>query len=418
MTTTTLHKDMTVKEVLDRWPETLDVFVANGFDSFRDARQRQAVGTFLKLERAAQTKNYDLDNFLGLLQEKISDRQDQVDVTMKNTEKSSADVTVSGLLPCPVRLPLLENFDAFIEEYTRVNGNSVSYKLEAASVGADWIEENIKSIDKAEELPDIFLSAGFETFFDRRAIGRFKEQGIFSDLTSPEVNADFAAIDLKDPQRDYSIIAAVPAVFMVNHDVRGDLPVPRTWSELLRPEYEQQVALPVGDFDLFNAILLAIYQEHGQEGVEQLGRCMLKSMHPSQMVKNAKRVADQKPLITIMPYFFTRMARMVQNLEIIWPEDGAVLSPIFMLTRGDSLAKIAPIAEFLASKEVGEILAHKGLFPSLHPEVDNQLNFDHPWKWIGWDFIYNNDIGTLIRQTNQIFADSMNATVPKERLNK
>jgi len=409
MSTEILNKDMTVKAVLDRWPETLDVFVANGFENFTDEKQRNAVATYLKLERAAQTKNYNLDNFIGLLQDRIDEQQNQVDVTMKTTQKSDSSVNICGLLPCPVRLPLLEGFDAFIENYTAETGNEVSYKLEAASVGADWIEENIQGIDDAADLPDLFLSAGFETFFDQKTIGRFKDQSVFTDITGDQVNADFEGLGIKDPHKDYSIVAAVPAVFMVNHDVRGDLPVPRTWADLLKPEYEQQVALPVGDFDLFNAILLAIHKEHGEEGIRKLGRCMLKSMHPSQMVTNAKRVAEEKPLITIMPYFFTKMARMVQSLEIIWPEDGAILSPIFMLTKRSSLERVKPIAEYLSSQPVGEILAQKGLFPSLHSEVDNQLDFAHPWKWIGWDYIYAHDIGGLIHETNQIFEDSMNA---------
>ncbi len=409
MTTATLNKEMTVKDVLDRWPETLDVFVANGFENFKDEKQRNAVGAFLKLERAAQTKNYDLDNFLNLLQTKIDEELNQVDVTMKTTEKADSQVTVSGLLPCPVRLPLLEGFDAFIEEYTQKTGNEVSYKLEAASVGAGWIEENIQGIKTAAELPDVIISAGFETFFDQKTIGHFKDQGIFTDTTDTAVNSDFAAIDIKDPKKDYSIIATVPAVFMVNHDVLGDLPIPRRWADLLKPEYEQKVALPVGDFDLFNAILLSLHKEHGDEGIKKLGKCMLKSMHPSQMVKNAKRVAEEKPLVTIMPYFFTKMARMVKSLEIIWPDDGAVVSPIFMLTKKESLEKVKPIADYLASKPVGEILAQRGLFPSVHPEVDNQLEGDHPWKWIGWEYIYQNDIGALIKHTTKVFEDSMNA---------
>ncbi|MBE9486974.1 MAG: ABC transporter substrate-binding protein [Chloroflexi bacterium] len=408
MTTETLHKDMTIKDVLERWPETLDVFIANGFESFRDEKQRTRVGAFLKLERAAQTKKYDLGNFLGLLQEKINEQLNQVDVTMKTTEKAGSNVSVSGLLPCPVRLPLLEGFDAFIEEYTRETGIDVSYKLEAASVGADWIEENIKGIEDPAELPDIFLSAGFETFFDQKTIGRFKDQGVFSDITGDAVNEDFSSIQIKDPKKDYSIIATVPAVFMVNHEERGDLPIPRRWADLLEPEFARNVALPVGDFDLFNAILLALHKEHGDDGIRKLGRSMLKSMHPSQMVKNAKRVAEEKPYVTIMPYFFTKMAGMVKSLEIIWPEDGAIISPIFMLTKQASMEKVKPIAEFLASQPVGEILAQRGLFPSLHPKVDNRLNFEHPWKWVGWDYIYQQDIGELIRHTNRIFEDSMN----------
>ena len=81
------------------------------------------------------------------------------------------------------------------------------------------------------------------------------------------------------------------------------------------------------------------------------------------------------------------------------------LVPLMMGT----LRTLNQIAEFLASPAVGVILSHKGLFPSLHPAVDNRLNFDHPWKWVGGGYIYQNDIGALIRHTNQVFEDAMNA---------
>jgi putative spermidine/putrescine transport system substrate-binding protein len=403
-----VHKDMTVKELLALHPETLEVLVANGFDNLKDPKVLAGVGGFLKLERAARTKNYNLDNFLGLLQQRVEEQHQQVDVTMKQTLKEESEITISGLLPCPVRLPLLEGFNSFIEQYTKESGVTVSYKLEAASVGADWMSEHILGITEADQLPDVFVSAGFETFFDPHTIGRFKDQGLFSDLTGGPVNRSFDGIELKDPKGHYGLISVVPAVFMVNHDVLGDLPVPRTWADLLKPEYEQNVALPVGDFDLFNAILLSIHKDFGDEGIKKLGRCMLKSMHPAEMVKNAQRVADEKPLVTIMPYFFTRMAAMVKSLEIVWPEDGAIISPIFMLTKAEKRDKLQPIADFLYSKDVGEILTNKGLFPALNPAVGNNLPEQHPWKWVGWEYLYSHDVAAQIRYTVALFEASMN----------
>lgn len=408
MTKQQIDKDMTIKELLELFPETLDVLVANGFENLKDPKVLAGVGGFLKLERAAMTRNYDLDNFLGLLQHKIDEQRHQVDVTMKKTEQDNSEISISGLLPCPVRLPLLEGFNSFIDDYTKKTGVTVSYKLEAASVGADWMAEHIEGVNELSQLPDVFISAGFETFFDPQTIGRFKDQGAFSDLTAGPVNQDFSGIALKDPKGHYGLIAVVPAVFMINHNELGDLPVPRSWADLLKPEYEQKVALPVGDFDLFNAILLAIHKEHGDEGVKKLGRCMLKSMHPSQMIKNAQRVAEEKPLVTIMPYFFTRMAAMVKSLEIVWPDDGAIISPIFMLTKQEKREKLQPIADFLYSKEVGEILAQKGLFPALNPEVANQLPPQHPWQWVGWEYLYSHDVAGLIRHTSTLFETSMN----------
>jgi len=409
MSAQTIHKDMTIKELLEQHPETLDVLVANGFENLKDPKVLNGVGGILKLERAAQTRNYDLDNFLSLLQQKIDEKSNQVDVTMKQTQNDQSEITISGLLPCPVRLPLLEGFNGFIEQYTKDTGVTVSYKFEAASLGSEWIEEHIQEVTEAGQLPDIFVSAGFETFFDPRTIGRFKDQGLFSDLTHGPINKSFDGLELKDPKGHYGLISVVPAAFMVNHDELGDLPVPRTWADILKPEFEQKVALPVGDFDLFNAILLSIHKEFDDDGVRKLGRCMLKSMHPAQMIKNAQRVAEEKPPVTIIPYFFSRMAGMVKSLEVVWPEDGAIISPIFMLTKAEKKAKLQPIADFLYSKEVGEILTNRGLFPSLNPSVENQLPQSHPWKWVGWEYLYNHDVAAQIRYTVGLFEAAMEA---------
>lgn len=404
-----IDKDMTVKQLLEQHPETLEVLIGNGFENLKDPKVLAGVGGFLKLERAAQTKGYDLDNFLGLLQQKIDEKSNQVDVTMKQTQNDESEITISGLLPCPVRLPLLEGFDRFVEQYTKDTGVTVSYKFEAASLGSDWMEEHIQTVTEADQLPDIFVSAGFETFFDPSTIGRFKDQGLFTDLTNGPINRSFDGFDLKDPKGHYGLISVVPATFMVNHDELGGLPVPRTWADILEPSFEQKVALPVGDFDLFNAILLTIHKEFGDEGVKRLGRCMLKSMHPAQMIKNAQRVAEEKPPVTIIPYFFSRMAGMVKSLEVVWPEDGAIISPIFMLTKGGKKETLQPIANFLYSTEVGEILTNKGLFPSLNPAVENQLPEQHPWKWVGWDYLYSHNIAEQIRYTVGLFEEAMNA---------
>lgn len=403
-----INTTMTIKEIVETWPETLDVFVANGFENFKDQKVLENVGRFLKLESALTNKGYAVDTFVQLLEDKINENAQQVDITLVEKKDEAFDIDVAGLLPCPVRVPLLEAFNTFTSDYQQRSGYKTRSRLEAASVGADWMDENIRSLTAAEQLPDLFISAGFDTFFDPKGIGKYQQQGVFEAVTPDGVNADFSALQISDPQNAYSIISVVPAVFMVDLLELGDLPVPRTWEDLLDPIYAQKVALPVGDFDLFNAILLNIHKEFGDDGVTRLGRSMLQSLHPAQMVKTAGRVQEQKPMITIMPYFFTRMAKAISSVEIVWPEDGAIISPIFMLAKKQSLEKTREIAEFLAGPAVGEVLAQKGLFPSLHPQVENIMpdGFPNgaPWKWLGWDYIYDNDIAELIIQADALFT--------------
>ena len=78
-------------------------------------------------------------------------------------------------------------------------------------------------------------------------MGKFKENEVFQDITGLEkLNEDFdnQEIDLKDPERQYSIIGAVPAVFMVNTEELKGRDFPRTWEDLLKPEYEGSVSIP------------------------------------------------------------------------------------------------------------------------------------------------------------------------------
>jgi hypothetical protein len=64
------------------------------------------------------------------------------------------------------------------------------------------------------------------------------------------------------------------------------------------------------------------------------------------------------------------------------------------------------VVDFFSSKAVGETLSHQGLFPSLHPEVDNRLADDIPMMWLGWDKILQTDLSAEIAQCEELFLAS------------
>ncbi len=395
----------TLHAITERYPETLAVFVGNGFPQMEDAAQREQFGKRISLDAALKMKNLNQDTFVALLNEVITTERNSSDATLAAPKKKNEHgLNVVGLLPCPVRIPLLEQYNAFAEE-SGLSG--VNTELKAASVGTQWVEENLENVTDADELPDLFMSAGFDLFFDLKKIGRFRKQGVFSDLVKYDgENPLFAGRNLKDPSGNYSIFSVVPAVFLVNTAELNGREMPRSWKELLEPEWEQSVSLPVGDFDLFNAILLNIHDLYGDEGVEKLGRSMLLAQHPAQMIKS-NRLKQKRPAVTIMPYFFTKTAKQGGTMEAVWPEDGAIISPIFMLAKKERAAELQPVVDFFASRQVGETLSHQGLFPSLHPEVDNNLPDDAPMLWLGWDTILNTDLSAEIARCEELFNKSV-----------
>lgn len=394
---TMINPDDTLLTITDRWPDTVPVFVSQGFPQLADEAKRKAFGGAISLRQAISLKKLDLDQFVELLEATVADDEQAA----KNADGVDP-LRVMGLLPCPVRIPLEEGFAEFKDAYQERTGRPIEAELQAASVGAAWMDEHVNSIDDPESFPDLFISAGFETFFDPKGIGKFRSA--FADRTPyTEFNKDFADLGLKDPEGRYAIIAVVPAVFLVNTNELGDDAMPRTWEDLLDPRFEQRVSLPVGDFDLFSGILLDIRRRYGDDGVRKLGRSLSESLHPAQMVKVGAR--PKSPLVTIMPYFFTRMAQPGSPMQAVWPEDGAIISPIFLLAKASGGEELQPVIDFFSSKEVAEILAVKGLFPSTHPEVDNGLNDGQTFSWLGWDWIEKMDIAAEIEACQRLFDE-------------
>ncbi len=406
-----LSLESTLFEITENYPETIDIFISRGFPQMGNEEKRKNFGKSINLKTALMLKGISSESFLSLLKETVNSGNTDGDVTLQSgpvstkTELNGDTLNIMGLLPCPVRIPLMEKFDQFAKNYTAKTGTALNYQLQAASLGLEWVEQHILNIDSTDKLPDLFLSAGFDLFFDEKKIGHHRRSGLFKDMTDyRDVNKDFKELDIIDPDGCYSIIGTVPAVFLVNMEQLGDRKKPESWLDILKPEFENSVSLPIGDFDLFNAILLSIHKNYGKEGVEKLGRSLLDSMHPSQMVKSATKKGN-KPVVTIMPSFFTRMTGGKGPLTAVWPSDGAIISPIFMLSKSEKEEVLKPIVDFFASKEVGEILAHQGRFPSVHPDVDNKFE-DNKYMWIGWDYIKTHDIGSLITECMDIFDKS------------
>ncbi|WP_304942460.1 ABC transporter substrate-binding protein, partial [Vallitalea guaymasensis] len=382
-------------------------FESIGFTDMKDENKRKLIGKTITLETALKIKKINLNVFTENLEDAIIHNKAINDESDKIINKD-ADIKIEGILPCPVRIPLMESFTKWMESTGNNLGTKIDYELKAASMGVDWLKESLEKTENPDVLSDIFISAGFDLFFDKKLIGKWASKGVFEDITKMEhYNQEFdnEEICLKDPKRNYSIMGVVPAVFLINTQELNGRNMPKSWEDILQPEFENSVSLPIGDFDLFNAILLNIHQKYGEEGLRRLGKCLSTGMHPSEMVKSHRK--QQKPVVTIMPYFFTKMIKKNDPMKPVWPSDGAIISPIFLLSKKSKKEKLQPVVDFFASKQVGEILSHNGKFPSVNPEVDNMISKEHKYMWLGWDYIYKNDMGELINSCERIFNETI-----------
>ncbi len=381
----------------EQFPETIDILVESGFRRMHDPDLRKRFGSSVTVAAAARARGFEPQDFIQRFEAVI----DAATTGSPHPPQPPApQIRVMGLVPCPVRVPMTNVLDSFTDKFSADTGITVDYNLQAAYTGTDWMEENIPAAPSPEDVPEIFLSAGFRLFFTDPRFIALRNSDAFADLTGWDGHNGFGRANaLEDPEHRFSVIGVVPAVFMVNRQLLGDRPVPRSWADILTPEFENALALPIGDFDLFDALLLGVHRNFGEAGITQLARNMHQQMHPAQMVAGAQRGSgnpeDGGPVITVMPYFFTRTIPENSPLIPVWPTDGALAAPILLISRRDR-PEIVPLVQEISGLPMSRVLSRLGLFPSTHPDNDDFSAEEHPLQWPGWDLLLSPELPQLL----------------------
>jgi len=316
---------------------------------------------------------------------------------------TGAGLNLLALLPCPVKVPFEEAFEGFLATLTPERAASLTCRLEGnANIESEYYS-TLEHISELSELPDIVISPGFNSFFEPAFVSRFIQTGKFSSVDKYAGDRHLSKLGVCDPSGHYSMLAMNLLVPVVDHKRLGNRPVPRSWSDLLSPEYEQSIAIRGHKDGTFcETLLLTIFKDSGIKGLHSLGRNVRYGWHPSQMVKAALGSSVDAPAISVMPLFFAQNLKGKDQYSVVWPEDGALISPVTMLVKTEKLVELDDLISFLAGPQVAGIFAG-AFFPAVHPEVDNKLPEDATFKWIGWDYVTSQDIKELIDSANCAF---------------
>ncbi len=394
-------KKTKIYDIVTKYPDTLDYLVSVGFTPLKNEKMLHSMGKVMAIGQGCSLKGIDYDALEKNLVNIISDTSMDKDVSLGTSKKEyeKPDFHMTGVLPCPIRLSLQEALKSS-DEIQNIS-EKPRYDLQAASMGIDYIK---KAFDKEKGTsPDVIMSVGFEHFFGKEVQKElFKNGDYMFKQSKMSEHFDNKKLKLKDPKGWYFILSMVPCVFLVNKKVLGDRKFD-SWADLVKPEFENSLSIPLGDLDMFNAICLNIYKDYGFDGIRQLKKANSQSMHPSEMANSFKK--KNPPAISIIPYFFTKMVFNTKDIEVVWPKDGAIISPIFLIGKKNKQKEVDTIIDFFRKEEVDDLLSANGKFPSTLDTAKYHLTEDQKLKWVGWDFIYENDIDEILNECERIFEE-------------
>ena len=307
-----------------------------------------------------------------------------------------------GHIMCPLKDLFSTRMNAFIEAYNGVHEPKINGVIPMGSCGTD-IYFDITSIQDTLKFPSVLTESGYGEFFEPGIAQGYQAKGVFEYVSPSETNPGFDTLKLGDPGRMFNIFGAMPYVMLVNTKKLGSSPVPQRISDLMEPCYKGKIVTGHTGEDINELILLELYKNYGEAGVRAFARNFAEPMKTIDMVHAAVRGANDYA-VYILPYFFAKAAPKHDFLRLVWPEDGALFCPMYVIVKKERNKDFDVLLDFLFGDEFGQAMADMH-FPHVHPRVDNKLPGSGKFQWVGWDYLYEMNVFHRVKEIEKIFYD-------------
>jgi ABC-type Fe3+ transport system substrate-binding protein len=396
-----IQPEMRIADLLASHPECLPVFSAYGLEELVGEDAMRLLAPFLTLGTALRTRGIPVDKFLKSLEQHL-EANCPAEVPGLHEVEMAGRLSLLGLLPCGLKVPFGKAVTTFFRNYRTTDYPPVTYAVEGNVNQELSYYKFVDGIQSLEELPDIIVSSDFNAFFYRRFRERFIDQGYFVDVLPSRLNSAFDDTDILDPLGQFTMLTVNPLIIVADLERVGNRPLPRSWADLLDPVWERSITLR-GDRHFFcHAVLLPYYKDYGATAIAALARNVLRGQHPAQMVKEAGVERSDGAALYVMPDFFAHKISRPDKIQIIWPEEGGLISPVTMLVKKERAAQLKAVTDFLTGVELAKVFAG-AWFPTPHADVANNLPPGARLKWLGWDYLRENDLAGVNAAIDEIF---------------
>lgn len=387
--------DMTLSLIISKYPDTKDVFLSNGL---KDENMTESFLSAMTLQTFMSLRNLNPEIFMKIIDGAAE--ACSVQKILYTTEVPPMRADFLGYVVCPFKHLYKEELENVLHSHYEKTGDRLISFVPMGCGGPDpyeyiWETENI------DDLPDVIASVGFGAFYREKFRKKYLNTGMFKSVQALPVPSPFE--QLRDPKGIYTIYSISAYVMLIDHKKLNGLPVPKRWMDITDPMYHDNVIIGGNEDEVNEVLLMYLWQEGGDEALKRFAPNVKAAWHSSQMAKAAGSSMKTGAAIYVLPWFFASTCPNAPHSEVIFPEDGALASPMYMLVKTDKIERMKPVTDFVTGKMLGDISA-KSLFPSLNPDAIKVLPEGAGIKWFGWDFIHSHDMKELAESLNKKFV--------------
>ncbi len=196
------------------------------------------------------------------------------------------------------------------------------------------------------------------------------------------VNKKWQEQGFADPRGYFHVFGIVPFIMFYNPDYTEEAELPRTWSEILNPQWKGRIMMP-GKEHMAPRVIRAFLKHGNLEKAQAVDENIICSGMPPNVIEAIK---NGEFALGITNITFGKISES-QKIKMIWPEDGLLCMPQIMVWKKGLDETLLKLGDFMLSSKVQSLLAQQAFVPTA-PENEmpemiraNQVGL----KWAGWD---------------------------------
>ncbi|AFS78917.1 putative Fe3+ ABC transporter periplasmic binding-like protein [Gottschalkia acidurici 9a] len=397
-----IDKTTKIGSILEK-EEMFEVFLSNGFKAESKDELINLLGKDTMLQTVLKVRNINIELFINALNEKISEEEVEENFNDIYYDETK-ELNFLGSSICPLRKTFNDNLKETLENYRKETGKTFNCYVHTGHGDDNSKYDDIWQEKDIDKFPDIVLSKGFDDFYKKEFIDNLVSKGYFKSVNSSNIDKTFIEAGCLD--EDYTMYGAFLDALLIDKKRLGDLPVPKTWGDLLNPMYRDMIITIKKGEELSTAIPLYLYKEYGEDSIKQYALNVKGIIHSPKMARLIGTNSEEAGAIYTMPLIFAKSC-VKEGLELVIPEDGAMIYPFAMLVKKGKEEELKLLIDYVFDNYGLNLIQSHAL--SLSPNIENPTLKEHKLKWLGWDFIKSRDMGELEEHIKKEFYNVWNA---------
>lgn len=273
-------------------------------------------------------------------------------------------LNVIAWMPCPLKVPFKQLINAFLNDYNAKDPEFLINCPDIVECPADHLDEILKNAQTEAELPDVLITSSYTLLFSERFYDRIIKQGIMNGYTD-EQNLHAMPDEIRQLVMRYNLGVIAFSSWSIVQDlsVKTNLPTPKTWAEIVRPEYQDQLTIHGCHGKEGSAtLMLFLQQQAGEKAVENFAHNIIDIRHFSQIIKRMGSTNPYRTAFNLLPDVAVSHIPSNKPVKILSLQEGQPLNPMILMVKSSKAEAVRPVVEMFHTDEFRKMLAGSSYF--------------------------------------------------------